>query len=234
MNLSLDIRLLATHILLELEERESQGDVVSQVLLGIETELGLVGLVALNIQTDGCTTAASAGQTDDDAAAVVELGVQALVLGNAAVEIGVGEVAGVNNLAASNFRADKGVAVGDEIGQSADDLARTLAVDVLEVVAGEEGAAVGLPELVLDGCNAGGLVRLLLGDTGNDVQPSHNSPHTVLLADVVATCAEALLATDRNLLLIEQVAEELPAGGHLVALQALSLSHAVHGTGGWH
>lgn len=202
--------------------------------MGTQTELALVGLVALNVETDGGATATGTGQTDNHAAAVVELGIQALVLGDAAVQVSVREVAGVNNLASTDGGADEGVAVGDKVGKGTDDLVSTLAIDVLVVVASEEGAAVSLPELVLDRGNAGGLAGLLLGDTSNDVQPSDNSPQTVLLADVVATSAEALLATDGHLLLIEEVAEELPTGGDLVALKALGLGHAVDGTGSGH
>lgn len=232
--LGLNIGLLTADKLLELEELQGEGDVVGKVFLGIEAELGAIALVALNVQTDGGATAASAGQTDDNAGAVIELGVQALVLRDAAVEVSVGEVTGVNDLAARDGGADEGVAVGDEVGQDTDDLVSTFAVDVLVVVASEEGTAVGLPEVILDGSNAGGLVGGLLGHTSNDVQPGDNGPDTVLLTDMVAASAEGLLATDRDLLVIKQVAEELPTGGHLVALETLGLGDTVNGTGSRH
>lgn len=87
---------------------------------------------------------------------------------------------------------------------------------------------------MLDGGNAGSLLGLLLGDTGNDVQPGNNSPDTILLTNVVATGSETLLTTDGDLLVVEQVAEELPASGNLVALEALGLGDAVNGTGSGH
>lgn len=51
---------------------------------------------------------------------------------------------------------------------------------------------------------------------------------------MVATSTEALLTADRDLLVVKQVAEELPAGGHLVALQTLCLGNQVDSTGCGH
>ena len=231
MGLGLDIRLLTTNMGLELEQLQSQSNVLAEVVLGTQTKLGAVALVALNVQTDSSTTATSTGQTDNNAAAVVELDVQTLVLGHTAVQVSVGEVTSVGDLAAVDGGASS--TLGNDLGESLDDLVGAVAVDVLVVVAGEESAAVGLPEVVLDGGDAGGL-GLVLGNTGDDVQPGNNSPDTVLLADVVAASSETLLATDGDLLVVEQVAEELPASGDLVALQALSLSDTVNGAGGGH
>lgn len=232
--LSLDIRLLTANILLELEQRQGKGNVVSQVLLSIEAELGLVALIALDVQTDGGSAAAGTRQTNDNAAAIVELDVQALVLGDTAVEVSVGEVTGINDLAGGDGRADEAVTVCDKIRQSGDDLVGTVAVDILIIIAREEGTAVGLPEIVLDRGNAGSLAGLLLGHTGNDVQPGNDGPETVLLTDMVAASTEALFTADGDLLVIEEVAEELPARGHLVALQTLRLGNTVDGTGGGH
>lgn len=229
-----DIRLLTANVLLELKQLQSQSHVVLQVLVRGEAELAGIALVLLNVQTDRGAAAASSRQTDDDAAAVVELDVQTLVLGHAAVQVGVGEVADVDDLAAGHGRANEGVLVVDLLRQRGDHLVSAVAVDVLVVVPGEEGTAVGLPELVLDGSDAGGLAGLLLGNASDDVEPGHDGPQAVLLTDVVAASTETLLTTDGDLLVVEQVAEELPARGHLVALQALGLSHAVDGTGGGH
>jgi hypothetical protein len=51
---------------------------------------------------------------------------------------------------------------------------------------------------------------------------------------VVASGSETLLTADTELVAVEQVAEELPSRGHLVALEALLLGHQVYSSGGWH
>lgn len=76
-------------MLLELKKFGGELDVWLQEVLGILSVGASVGGVLLDIQTDGSSRAASARQADDDAGAVRELHVQALVRGDAAVEIGV-------------------------------------------------------------------------------------------------------------------------------------------------
>lgn len=70
---------------------------------------------------------------------------------------------------------------------------------------------------------------MLDAETGNDVKPGDDGPQAVLLADMVAPGAEALLSADRQLVRVKQGAEELPARGHLVAVEALLLGHEVDG-----
>jgi hypothetical protein len=53
----------------------------------------------LDIQPNGCTRAACTRQTNDDARTVGEFDVEALVRGNAAIEVGVGEIASFSNRA---------------------------------------------------------------------------------------------------------------------------------------
>lgn len=232
--LSLDIRVLPADVLLELQQRHSKGHVVLEVVLSVHAKLALVALILLNIQTNGSTAAACAGEADHKAAAVVELDIQTLVLGHAAVQVGVGKVARVGHLAAGHGAAHERVLVVDLLGQVGNQLVGSVAVHILVVVAREERAAVRLPELVLDRGNAGGLVGLLLGDTGDDVQPGDNGPDTVLLTDVIAASSETLLTADGDLLVIKEVAEELPAGGDLIALQTLGLGDQIYGPGGGH
>jgi SHS2 domain-containing protein len=97
----------------------------------------------------------------------------------------------------------------------------------LVVVAREEGASVRLPEILLyggdAGCGAG-----LLSNTREDVEPCDNRPKSVLLTDVVAAGSEALLTADIHLIRIEKTAEELPASGHLIALDTLLLCDEVN------
>jgi hypothetical protein len=216
MHLGPDVRLDAANELLQLEEVGGELDVVLEVLLSIKAELARVGLVLLDVQTDGGAAGTGAGETDDDAAAVVELDVDALVLADAAVEVGVGEVIGLDNLAASDGGADEFALLGaDELVDVGDHLGGVFALAALVVVAGEEGAAVNAPEVLLDALDARGGAGLL-ANAGDDVQPGDNGPETVLLADVVRTGTEGLLTADAHLLGVEETAEELPAGGDLV------------------
>lgn len=73
-----------------------------------------------------------------------------------------------------------------------------------------------------------------LTNASNDVEPCNDSPQTVLLTDVVAAGTETLLTADAQLVVVEQSAEELPAGGNLVAVQTLSLGNQVDGARGGH
>jgi hypothetical protein len=215
-HLSADIRLDTADELLQLEEVGGELDVVLEVLLGVKAELAGVGLVLLDVQTDGGAAGTGAGETDDDAAAVVELDVDALVLADAAVEVGVGEVVGLDDLAASDGGADELALLGaDELVDVGDHLSGISAVAALVVVAGEERAAVDAPEVLLDALDAGSGASLL-ANAGNDVQPGDDSPETVLLADVVGAGTERLLTADAHLLGVEETAEELPASGDLV------------------
>lgn len=95
--LGLDIRLVTANVLLELEQLRRKLDLVLQEVLGIKIVLGGVVGVLLNVQADGGAGRASARETDNDAAAGGEAGVQALVGGDGAVQVGVGEVAGLGD-----------------------------------------------------------------------------------------------------------------------------------------
>jgi hypothetical protein len=228
--LSLDIRLGTANELLQLEEIGGELDVVLEVVLCVHVVCLLVGIVLLNVQTDGGAAGTGTRQTDNDSAAVVELDVDTLVLADAAVKVGVAEVVGLDDLAARDGGTDKFVLLGgDEFLHVSGHLLGTLGLTALVVVTGEESATVNLPEVLLDGLDAGGLA-LLLTDTGNDVEPCDNGPETILLADVVGTSTERLLTTDVHLVGIEQTAEELPASGDLVALETLLLGDEVNGT----
>lgn len=99
-HLSLDIGLVAADVLLELEELSSELDLGLEEILGIKIVGGGVAGVLLDVKADGGAGGASAGETDDDTAAGGEAGVQALVGGNRAIEVSVGEVAGLGHLAA--------------------------------------------------------------------------------------------------------------------------------------
>lgn len=233
-SLSADIRLSAANELLQLEEVGGELDVVLEVVLGVEAVGARVGGVLLDVEADGGAGGAGAGQADDDAGAVVELDVDALVLADAAVEVGVGEVAGVEDLAAADGGADELAALGaDELVDMRDHLGGGLALAALVVVAGEEGAAIGVPEVLLNALDAGGGTGLL-ANTSDDVEPGDDGPETVLLADVVRAGAERLLTADAHLVGVEETAEELPASGDLVRLDTLLLGDKVDGARGRH
>ena len=159
-----------------------------------------------------------------------------MILADAAVEVGVGEVVGFEDFASVDGGAYKrGFLRRDEVGQVGNDLVGAVAVDAFVVVAGEEGAAVNAPEFVLDRHDArGALTGFLFCDPGDDVQPGHDGPQAVFFADVVAPRAEAFFAADRHFLGVEEVAEEFPAGGDLVVLKALFFGDEVDGSRSGH
>lgn len=214
--LGLDIRLGTANELLQLEEVGGELDVVLEVVLCVHLVCLLVGIVLLNVQTDGGAAGSGTRQTDNDSAAVVELDVDTLVLADAAIKIGVAEVVGLEDLAARDGGSDELVLLGgDELLHVSGHLLSTLGLTALVVVTSEESATVDLPEVLLDRLDAGGLA-LLLTNTSNDVEPCDNGPKTILLTDVVGTSTERLLTTDVHLVGIEQTTEELPASGDLV------------------
>lgn len=86
-------------MLLELEQFCGKLDLSFEEVLGIEIVLGGVAGVLLNVQANGRSRGARSGQTHDNAAAGVETSVEALVGGDGAVEIGVGEVSSLGDSA---------------------------------------------------------------------------------------------------------------------------------------
>lgn len=136
-------------MLLKLKQLRGKCNFLLEEVLGIEIVLGGIVGVLLNVQTDGGAGRTSAREADDNAAARGEAGKQTLVGGDGAVKIGVGEVAGTGNSAASNGAANEG-RVGHELGKLTNDLVSALRVDIFIVVAGEEGTAVLGPEVLLD------------------------------------------------------------------------------------
>src|SRR5690606_10312967 len=176
---------------------------------------GRVIRVLLNVQPDSGTLRASTGEADDNPGAILEFDKETLVLAHAAVEIGVREVVGLDHLdilaANGDGRALEG-RIFHLLAEASNKLLGTLAVDVFVVVASKEGAAILLPEFVLNAGNRGlfafGQRR---GNTSNNVEPGNNCPKTVLLTDVVGSSAERLFTANRKLLCVKQSAEELPA-----------------------
>jgi len=188
--LGLDIRLGTANELLQLEEVGGELDIVLEVVLCVHLVCLLIGIVLLNIQTDGGTARASTRQTDNNSAAIVKLDVDTLVLADTTVKVGVAEVVGLDDLAAGDGGTDKlALLGGDELLHVGGHLLGTLGLTALVIVTGEESATVDLPEVLLDRLDAGSLT-LLLTNTSNDVEPGNNSPETILLTDVVGTSTE--------------------------------------------
>src|SRR5476649_2406370 len=77
-------------------------------------------------------------------------------------------------------------------------------------------------------------LRDRLAGGGQQVKPEQHRPHAILFADVVRAGAVALLAAQRGLASVEQVAEELPAGRRLVAGDAEFLGDVVGRARGRH
>ncbi len=84
-------------MLLEFEQLSGHADLGLQEVLGVHGILGRVAGVLLDIQANGGAAGSSARQAHDDTAARREAGVEALVGRDGAVEIGVGEVAGLGD-----------------------------------------------------------------------------------------------------------------------------------------
>lgn len=96
-SLGLDIGLVTANVLLKLQQLRRKLDFLLQEVLGIQVVLGGVVGVLFNVQADGGAGRAGARETDNDPAAGGEAGVQALVGGNGAVQVGVGEVASLGD-----------------------------------------------------------------------------------------------------------------------------------------
>lgn len=86
-------------MLLELEKLSGELDLLLQEILGVHLVGGGVAAVLLNVETDGGAGGAGAGQANNDAAAGREAGIQTLVGGDGAVEVGIREVASVGDVA---------------------------------------------------------------------------------------------------------------------------------------
>lgn len=163
--------------LLQLQQLDRQVDVILQIILRVEVELRRVVLVPLHVQANGSPAAAGSGQPHDDPASVVEFDVDTLVFADAAVEVRVREVVGFEHFPAAHGGSDEvGFLGGDESGEMGDHLVRAVSVYVFVIVTGEECPAVDAPEVLLDGGDAWGFVRLLFRDASDDVQPGHYCP----------------------------------------------------------
>lgn len=104
--LSLNIRLITANMLLELEKLGSKLDFLLQEILGIQIVLGCIIGVLLNVQTNGSSRRAGAGETNNDSAARRETGVQTLLGRNRAIQIGVREVARIFDSTLCDFTLD--------------------------------------------------------------------------------------------------------------------------------
>lgn len=219
---SLHSRLLPPRKLLQLQQLHRHLNVPLQILLRVQPKLAFLTLMPLNIQPDRSTAAPRPRQAHHDPTPIVEFHEDPLVLADAAVEIRVRKIVGFEDLAAVDGGVDEsGFLGGDEGGEEGDDFFGAVAGDAFVVVAGEEGAAVYLPEILLDGGDAGGFIVVgcsILGDAGDDVQPGDDGPEAIFLADVVAPRAEGFFAADAHLLRVHEGAKEFPACRHFVGL----------------
>jgi hypothetical protein len=96
-NLSLDIWLGAADVLLEVQEVNGKSNIWLEEVLGILAVGAGIGRVLLNVETDGSTAGTGTGETDNNAAAIVELDVKALVLADTAIKVGVFKVTSLAN-----------------------------------------------------------------------------------------------------------------------------------------
>lgn len=86
-------------MLLELEQFCGKLDLSLEEVLGIELVLGGVAGVLFNVQADGRSRRTSSRQTHDNAATRVETGIETLVGGDGAIEIGIREVSSLGDSA---------------------------------------------------------------------------------------------------------------------------------------
>lgn len=171
-----DRGLLALGVLLELGEVEGDLDEGLEADLGVLGELVRVLGVLLDIEADGGARRASARQTEDDARAVGELDVQALLGRDGAVDrVRVRKVGGGLDRE-RRVRARRLERLADKVGR-VEQLAQvrhhrlsTLRLDLLVVVAREEAAAVLLVVREQDVVDR--RAGLLLGSLGKDREPS--------------------------------------------------------------
>mmetsp|Transcript_7455 Transcript_7455/g.16336 ORF Transcript_7455/g.16336 Transcript_7455/m.16336 type:complete len:326 (+) Transcript_7455:280-1257(+) len=221
------------------ELRDGEGDVGDGLddVEGLHLQVARWRLVLLEVHADRRAIDACAGEAEDEARAVRKDEAHALVLGDGAVD---------RVVVAKHVRlVDGHAAVGgpDEVGlrldHGVDHILGRLLVNGLVVVARVVVATELLPvhrAHVGDADERLGGVAVLRCE---DLQPCEHGPHAVLLADVVTSRAEGLLAADEGRVdgragvggraRVHQVPEELPAGGHLEKGDAELLSHEVEG-----
>jgi len=215
--LGLNIWLSTSNKLLELEEAGGKSNIGLQEILGIHAIGFGIRSVLLDIQSDGCATASGARQTNNNSASVIEFDVETLILAYAAIEIGVREITCIAYNAVLDLGAGERL-VGNQVLQSLYDFCGTIAVHILVIVSGEESSTIDSPEVVLDLSNAWGNIWVSLANTGNDVQPSNDSPQTILLTNVITTITETLLSTNRQLVSIEECTKEFPSSWNFVGV----------------
>ena len=199
-------------------------DQILQRRLGVEVEGTAGGDVALQVDPQGGPLGAGAREPQHHPAAVVEQHPQALARADRTVHrVGVAEIVGGADRAAGEPLARQGGEhPGDPVVEAVGGVAGHGFVIVAGVVVAAEAAPVARHHL----CHRAAAHR-------QDLQPEEHRPEAVLLADVVAAGAEALLTAEGDAAGIEQVAEELPARGCLEAGDAQGVGHHVgRGAGG--
>mmetsp|Transcript_40488 Transcript_40488/g.67824 ORF Transcript_40488/g.67824 Transcript_40488/m.67824 type:complete len:598 (+) Transcript_40488:91-1884(+) len=234
-NLGNDSGGLAAGELLQAGGGERQLDERGKALLGVQPVLRLVSLVLLDVEADSGPGTAGAREAEDDAAAVGEHEPQALLLSHAPVDgIRVLKVVRDGHLVGPHLGPGGGL--GLHLTDVVHHGVGLVALARLVVVAREEVPPVRLP--VLHGHI---LHRHELAVRGNvlvlvrqDGQPRQHRPDAVLLADVIGSGAEGLLAADGELAGIHEVAEELPPSGRLKEGHAHLLCNTVQGSRGGH
>ena len=193
-------------------------DQIAERDLGILAQVAALGHLALEVDPQGGTLAAGAGEAQHHPAAVVEQQAQALAIGKRAVyRVGVSEVVGGGDGAAGEALTHQaGLHVFDPVVETMGGVAG----DRLIVVAGVVVWAEMAPVLRHDPAHR-------LPPPGQDLQPEQHRPEAVLLADLVAAGAEALLAAEGDATGIEHVAKEFPTRRRFEAGDAQLLGHHI-------
>mmetsp|Transcript_8188 Transcript_8188/g.28125 ORF Transcript_8188/g.28125 Transcript_8188/m.28125 type:complete len:607 (-) Transcript_8188:332-2152(-) len=225
--------LLAPCEFLQLGHLQRSLDDGLQGLLRIEKHLGLVILVLLDVEPDGGARRPGSRQSEDDPGPVREHNADSLLARDAPVDwVGILKVVRLGHSEGSHL-ASLSRARDDGSPEVLHHLVCAVRVAALVVIPAKVVPAVLVPVLhrnVLHGDEVSGSLVLL----GQNAQPGKDGPDPVLLPDVVASSAEALLAANAALAGIHEVAEELPAGWGLEEGNPELGGHEVQGAAGRH
>mmetsp|Transcript_11625 Transcript_11625/g.31998 ORF Transcript_11625/g.31998 Transcript_11625/m.31998 type:complete len:245 (-) Transcript_11625:1207-1941(-) len=175
-----------------------EGDVRNRLddVKGVLGEVARRRLVSLEVHAHGGARDAGAREAEDKARARLENEADTLVLRDGAIDrVSVREHVGLGDLHAVDGCADETGLCLDHGGHH---LLGARLIDTLVVITGVVVAAVLGPVRLGDVGDADERLALVGVGGGEDLQPSEHSEHAILLAHVIATGAEGLLAADEG------------------------------------
>mmetsp|Transcript_2900 Transcript_2900/g.8904 ORF Transcript_2900/g.8904 Transcript_2900/m.8904 type:complete len:413 (-) Transcript_2900:552-1790(-) len=233
--LSDDGRRLAAGEFLQFRNFQSDIDERLQRDLRVDALLRLVGFVLLDVHSHRGARGTGTRQTEDESRTVREDESNALFRGDGTVNrVGVFKVVRVVQLVRAVlvpfFRFARFFA------QGFNHLVARIGFAPFVIVSGEEVSAVRLPMRLGDFLDADEFptFRDVLVSLGQNGQPRQDGPRSIFLSDVVRAGTERLLATNRALAGVHQVAKIFPSGWSFKALDVQLLSDSVQCGRSWH